>query len=115
MLGKNNTHTLLLNKFCILRPQVVIHTTDFQPQSEPLNESDVRVGVEVLRAFCRPEEGEGEGEGYMLFFNCGVGSGASQAHKHMQVVPRPHGGEKPGGFTLFPDQGGLNIGTYIYT
>ncbi|KAI5781030.1 hypothetical protein DFH27DRAFT_656848 [Peziza echinospora] len=117
-LGENNSHTVLLNKFPILRPQLVIHTTEFQPQSEPLNESDVRVGVEVLRAFNRRAEdgaeGEGDGDdgdGYMLFFNCGVGSGASQAHKHMQVVPRPHGGEKPGGFSLFPDLGGLNIDT----
>lgn len=42
----------------------------------------------------------------IVIFNCGVDAGASQGHKHLQILPRPAREE----FELFPDALGIDDG-----
>lgn len=71
-------HVILLNKFNVLPNHILIVTTDFQPQTEQLNEKD----FEVLWMCLRNVNGFG-------FYNCGANAGPSQPHKHIQFVPLP--------------------------
>lgn len=80
-------HKLILNKFSILRPQFVLPTIEFEPQSEPLNIVDFRAVWNVLSAL---------GSKYMAIYNCGLEAGASVPHKHLQIFPQAnHLDEKP--------------------
>lgn len=74
----HGTHNLVLNKFNVVDEHVVLPTIEFAPQEEPLNAADFRAmwtAMEGLDAFA--------------FFNCGFESGASQPHKHMQLMTYP--------------------------
>ncbi|KXT09157.1 hypothetical protein AC579_7290 [Pseudocercospora musae] len=75
----NGTHKLILNKFCSLRPQFVLPTLQFQPQSDPLNAQDLDALWKALRKL--------GGKAHFGIFNCGVEAGSSVGHKHMQVLP----------------------------
>ncbi|KAI9137280.1 ATP adenylyltransferase-domain-containing protein [Paraphysoderma sedebokerense] len=102
-------HVCLLNKFCIVRDHLLVVTkgsvivhyptltlstykgniwiltrikSDFQSQLDPLNESDFSAIYECLRRV----ERDG-GQPYLVFFNAGELSGASQPHKHAQIIP----------------------------
>lgn len=72
-------HKLILNKFCVVRPQFVLHTKDFEKQSDPLTYSDVNALRQTMQ-----ELGPGK---YIGIFNCGAKAGSSIGHKHMQVFP----------------------------
>lgn len=90
-LGKiGSGHRLILNKFCVVRPQFVLHTIEFEPQNEPLSDVDCDALWEVLSSL---------GNEYIAIFNCGPDAGASVGHKHMQIIPRPNSE----GHALFPD------------
>jgi ATP adenylyltransferase/5',5'''-P-1,P-4-tetraphosphate phosphorylase II len=69
----------VLNKFCVVRPQFVLHTVEYEHQDQGLNDGDLRAGWEALRAL---------GDGYMVIFNGGEDAGASVAHKHLQIIPK---------------------------
>src|SRR4051812_40558575 len=56
-------HKLILNKFCVVRPQFVLPTITFEPQSDPLNKADLGALSEVLRRL--------DGD-YVAIFNCGA-------------------------------------------
>jgi len=73
-------HKLILNKYCWLRPQMVLHTRDFQAQTDLLTEADFEASLDVLRQL---------GGRYMVVFNGGPKAGSSVAHKHLQVFLRP--------------------------
>lgn len=77
----NHTHKLILNKFCVMRPQFVLPTLDFQPQKDPLNAHDFQAGWDVLTQL-PPHT-------YMMIFNCGIDAGSSVGHKHLQIIPQP--------------------------
>ncbi|KAM3420455.1 hypothetical protein BST61_g3725 [Cercospora zeina] len=81
-------HKLILNKFCVVRPQFVLPTNEYQPQSDALNVRDLDAGWEVLT---RLTSGEDDDDKYMVIFNCGVEAGSSVGHKHLQCIPRPLG------------------------
>ncbi|KAJ4295549.1 hypothetical protein N0V90_007562 [Kalmusia sp. IMI 367209] len=83
-------HKLILNKFCVVRPQFVIHTVEFERQQTPLSLADLSALWDVLSRL--------ESE-HIAIFNCGADAGASMGHKHMQLLPHP--GRKE--FELFPD------------
>jgi ATP adenylyltransferase len=72
-------HRLILNKYCAVRPQLVLHTVEFEPQDELLNAHDFHAAWLALTAL---------GDQYTVIFNGGKDAGASLNHKHMQVVPR---------------------------
>lgn len=74
----HGTHNLVLNKFNVADEHVVLPTIEFAPQEQPLNAADFRAmwtAMQGLEAFA--------------FFNCGFNSGASQPHKHMQLMTYP--------------------------
>lgn len=71
------THLCLLNKFNVVDHHFLIVTRAFEPQENWLTLAD----FEAL-AYCL-----GEVDG-LAFFNGGTLAGASQPHKHLQVLPR---------------------------
>lgn len=73
-------HKLILNKFCWLRPQMILHTREFQSQTDLLYEPDFVASLNVLEQL---------GDRYMVIFNGGPDAGSSVAHKHLQVFLRP--------------------------
>ncbi|KAL3473600.1 hypothetical protein BJX99DRAFT_193079 [Aspergillus californicus] len=85
----NNTHLLVINKFCMFRPQLLLLTSDsYRRQREPLNVDDFAAACTVLNSLNvdAPQ---------FVIYNCGPTAGASRQHKHLQVLPRPR--------YLFPD------------
>ncbi|KAJ9604327.1 hypothetical protein H2200_011161 [Cladophialophora chaetospira] len=87
------THRLLINKFSVYRPSLLLITREFAPQKDGLDRTDLAAAWTVLRHFKQP---------YMMIYNCGFESGSSQGHKHMQMWPYPD--EKELGFELFPSK-----------
>lgn len=71
-------HVLLLNKWSVLPAHGLIVTRAFEPQSAPLRDRDFHALWRCLLA----TEGLG-------FYNGGPEAGASQGHKHLQVVFLP--------------------------
>jgi ATP adenylyltransferase len=72
------THRALLNKFSVLREHLLIVTRKHEDQRELLNARD----FEAL-ALCMADAE------VLAFYNGGTEAGASQAHKHLQVVTLP--------------------------
>jgi len=71
-------HVCLLNKYNVVDRHVLIVTREFEHQREPLSERD----FEALWACL--SQGKA-----LAFYNGGTIAGASQAHKHLQLVPLP--------------------------
>lgn len=72
------THVVLLNKFSVQEHHLLVVTREFEAQEDLLTGAD-------FAAICRClAERESLG-----FFNCGALAGASQCHKHLQLVPLP--------------------------
>ena len=81
--GISPSHVCLLNKFPALRHHLLVVTREFEPQRAALTEADFA----ALWACMREVDGLG-------FYNAGAVAGASQRHKHLQLVPLPlHPGE----------------------
>lgn len=74
------THVALLNKFNIVDHHLVISTRAFEDQDNLLGLTDFEAWCACLAEF--------DGLG---FYNAGNEAGASQRHKHMQIVPLPLG------------------------
>ena len=72
------THRALLNKFSVLREHLLVVTKHFEDQYSLLNERD----FEALAICMHDAEVLG-------FYNGGTEAGASQRHKHLQVVTLP--------------------------
>ena len=67
----------MFNKFPILSNHLLVISKEFEPQNHKLNITDfeaVLIGMKALET----------GVSYM---NCGINAGASQPHKHLQVIP----------------------------
>jgi ATP adenylyltransferase/5',5'''-P-1,P-4-tetraphosphate phosphorylase II len=101
------SHTLILNKYCVVRPQFLLHTNNFVPQSDHLTESDLGAAWDVLSSLC---SGKGK-EKYFVIYNCGFEGGSSVGHKHLQILPTP--GKEEWGF--FPDVLGISAGMSLST
>lgn len=74
----SDTHVCLLNKFNVIDHHLLIATRDFEDQETLLTLSD----FEALWACMAEFRGLG-------FYNGGIAAGASQPHKHLQIVPLP--------------------------
>ncbi|NES66357.1 MAG: phosphorylase [Okeania sp. SIO2D1] len=74
----SQTHLCLLNKFNVVNHHLLIVTKAFEKQESWLNLAD----FEALWACLREIDGLG-------FYNGGKLAGASQRHKHLQLVPFP--------------------------
>ena len=75
------THVALLNKFPVLEPHLLVVTRVFEEQESLLTPEDFEALFHVL------DEVDGLG-----FYNAGAVAGASQPHKHLQVVASPAAG-----------------------
>ena len=76
----SETHYALLNKFNVVEHHVLIVTRAFEEQESLLTERDFEAAWIAL----------GEIDG-LAFYNAGSEAGASQRHKHLQIVPLPLG------------------------
>ncbi len=85
------SHKLILNKYCVYRPMLILHTTLFEPQTNDLNEGDLTAAWTILRQMETPQ---------MIIYNCGVEAGSSQGHKHIQIFPRQDSER----FQMFPSK-----------
>lgn len=72
------SHLCLLNKFNVVNNHLLIVTRDFEPQTDLLNLQDFTALWHCL------QEIDG-----LAFFNGGKTAGASQSHKHLQLIPLP--------------------------
>ncbi len=72
------THVALLNKFNVLRDHLLLITRDWEEQSAMLTRAD----YEALLLGLAGLDG-------LAFYNGGAEAGASQPHKHLQLVPLP--------------------------
>lgn len=71
-------HVLLLNKFPVLDGHVMAVTRAFAEQEAPLEAADFAAVAAVLAQ-----------TGGLAFFNAGIAAGASQRHRHVQLLPWP--------------------------
>ena len=85
------SHKLILNKYCVYRPMLILHTSLFVPQTEDLDLNDLTAAWAILKQIETPQ---------MIIYNCGVEAGSSQGHKHIQIFPRVDS-EK---FQMFPSK-----------
>ncbi|KAI7760317.1 hypothetical protein LZL87_008407 [Fusarium oxysporum] len=91
------SHYLVLNKFAVVPEHFIVATTEFKPQTHVLEESDLEATLACIEAYettrrTEAEQGHrdgtlGGGDGLFAFFNCGDHSGASQPHRHIQLLP----------------------------
>lgn len=77
-------HVVLLNRFPVIEEHLLLVTRAFEDQQEPLTAADFA----ALAACLAEIDG-------LAFYNAGAAAGASEAHKHLQLVPRALG---PGRF-----------------
>ncbi len=80
----SGTHAAILNKFNVVERHLLIITREFEDQQSLLTPAD----FEALWACLSEYESLG-------FYNGGEEAGASQSHKHLQVVPLPLAPEGP--------------------
>jgi ATP adenylyltransferase len=73
-----SAHVVLLNKFSLLPHHLVIVTREFRPQETLLDANDFA----AMHACLEQIDG-------LMFYNGGETAGASQRHKHLQLVPLP--------------------------
>jgi sulfate adenylyltransferase (ADP) / ATP adenylyltransferase len=78
------THVAVLNKFPVLSGHLLLVTRRFADQEELLDADDMAVIAHGLA----------EIDG-LAFYNAGAMAGASQPHKHLQLVPLPLGASGP--------------------
>lgn len=74
----SKSHVAVLNKFNVVDKHLLIVTREFEDQETLLTRED----FEALSACMDEYEGLG-------FYNGGAAAGASQSHKHLQLVPLP--------------------------
>lgn len=96
----SDTHLAVLNKFNVLDHHLLIITKHFELQESWLTQADFEALWRCMAEF--------EGLG---FYNAGEMAGASQRHKHLQVVPLPLAPEGP----AIPVQTLLKSGAEIST
>jgi ATP adenylyltransferase len=78
------THVGLLNKYNVVDHHLLIVTRRFEPQESLLTVADFEALWKCMREF--PSLG---------FYNSGSRAGASQPHKHLQIVPLPLSDQSP--------------------
>jgi ATP adenylyltransferase len=72
-------HNLIFNKFPIFPSHLLVVTKEFIPQITDLDLEDFISLYRGIGAF--------SSSSWLVFYNCGVHSGASQMHKHIQIIP----------------------------
>jgi sulfate adenylyltransferase (ADP) / ATP adenylyltransferase len=72
------SHLCVLNKYPVIERHALIVTRDFQDQEAPLERADFEAVWICLRE-----------AGGLAFYNAGGVAGASERHRHFQLVPAP--------------------------
>jgi ATP adenylyltransferase len=93
------SHCVLLNKYPVLAGHLLLVTRRFEHQDSLLT-----VGDFAALAACL------SGAERLAFYNCGAAAGASQPHKHLQLVPLPLA---PGGPDEVPMERTLDAGAVL--
>jgi ATP adenylyltransferase len=73
-----DAHLAALNKFPVIAHHLLVITRDYVPQTAPLDRGDMLAMLACLAEYPA-----------LAFYNGGEIAGASQPHKHLQVVPLP--------------------------
>jgi sulfate adenylyltransferase (ADP) / ATP adenylyltransferase len=87
--SKSPTHCLVLNKFPVIPEHFILATLEDKPQTDLLEPDDLFATYGCLHAW-EAEAGHEERPGdsrLFAFFNSGEHSGASQPHRHLQMLP----------------------------
>ncbi len=80
----SGTHVAVLNKFNVVKHHLLIITRDFEEQETLLTPADFQALWSCIAEYpC------------LGFYNAGEVAGASQRHKHLQIVPLPLAPEGP--------------------
>ncbi|KAJ3573086.1 hypothetical protein NPX13_g4826 [Xylaria arbuscula] len=75
------SHRLVLNKFAVVPEHFILATRDFKPQTHILEPSDIDAAYACVQTY------QSAGRELYVFFNSGDHSGASQPHRHLQLLP----------------------------
>ncbi|KAF8693066.1 ATP adenylyltransferase, partial [Rhizoctonia solani] len=78
---EGDEYVILLNKFSVIPGHFLMVTKGFHPQNSPLTPPELTQAYLLIRASQKAKYP------VFAFYNCGVDSGASQPHKHIQFVP----------------------------
>jgi ATP adenylyltransferase len=101
------THFLILNKFPIIPEHFILATKTNKAQTHVLEEDDLAMTYACLKEWERTLD-DGKTRRLFSFFNSGEGSGASQAHRHLQFLPvesiQDGVGNEEGGWDLLTDR-----------
>ncbi|KAJ1974015.1 bifunctional AP-4-A phosphorylase/ADP sulfurylase, partial [Dimargaris xerosporica] len=76
--AESGNENLVLNKYCVSPYHLLIVTKEYEPQGALLLPSEFQTACWVFEQM--PQR-------YLLFYNAGPLSGASQPHKHLQLLP----------------------------
>ncbi|KAF8332059.1 uncharacterized protein EI90DRAFT_2919014 [Cantharellus anzutake] len=84
--GENDSKYIIMDltrvtKFSVVKHHFLLITKEYLPQSTPPTPEDLIAVYSLITAASRA------GNPFFGFFNCGVKSGASQGHKHLQLFP----------------------------
>ncbi|PCH43417.1 ATP adenylyltransferase [Wolfiporia cocos MD-104 SS10] len=74
-------YVILFNKYSVVPRHILLVTKEYQSQTSPLLPQDLVQVYSLLAAAQR------SGKRFFAFYNCGDLSGASQPHKHVQLIP----------------------------
>lgn len=77
----------MLNKFAIVPEHFLLITRNFKHQTHLLDADDLAATYACIRAYHEYKTEGKEREELFAFFNCGEHSGASQPHRHLQLLP----------------------------
>ncbi|KAK0666519.1 ATP adenylyltransferase-domain-containing protein [Cercophora samala] len=80
-LGSPPSHNLVLNKFAIVPEHFILSTAAFKPQTHLLEADDLAAAYACIEEYAQ------HGQELFVFFNSGEHSGASQPHRHLQLLP----------------------------
>ncbi|THH29206.1 hypothetical protein EUX98_g4982 [Antrodiella citrinella] len=78
---EDTEYVVFFNKYSVVPHHILLVTKEFRPQTAPLMTSDLVQTYQMLLAALAA------GRKFFAFYNCGVLSGASQPHKHLQFIP----------------------------
>ncbi|KAL8420440.1 hypothetical protein RB594_003285 [Gaeumannomyces avenae] len=94
------SHVLVLNKFAVVPEHFILATASFEPQAHLLSAADLAAARACVDAYHDHDASSSADAGGSLFvfFNSGPHSGASQPHRHLQLLPvdRMRDGLPPG-------------------
>jgi len=81
------SHNLILNKFAIIPEHFILATHAFKEQTHLLEAADLEVAYQCIEVYHSYHNSKNDKGGELfVFFNSGPHSGASQPHRHLQLL-----------------------------